>query len=132
MVYKEYLDPPSPQDISNVFASADLSSQSPSDSAKDKGAWHKARVICSHILSSRYIPDACSRALYIALNYKEIASILAVTGAIYPKRYTNAITRHEQKKKIFSHATSVGNKRKEIEDRIVFVISNIVSIVSSP
>ena len=31
-----------------------------------------------------------------------------------------------------SHATSVGNKRKQIEDRNTFVISNIVSIVTSP
>ena len=31
-----------------------------------------------------------------------------------------------------SHATSVGNKRKQIEDRKTFVISNIVSIVTSP
>ena len=36
------------------------------------------------------------------------------------------------KRKIFSHAKSVGNKRKKIEDRKTFVISNIVSIVSSP
>ena len=31
-----------------------------------------------------------------------------------------------------SHATSIGNKRKQTEDRNVFVISNIVSIVTSP
>ena len=30
-----------------------------------------------------------------------------------------------------SHATSIGNKRKQIEDRKTFVISNIVSIVTS-
>ena len=36
------------------------------------------------------------------------------------------------KRKILSHATSVGNKRKQIEDEKHFVISNIVSIVSSP
>ena len=35
------------------------------------------------------------------------------------------------KKKILSHATSVGNKRKQAEDRKTFVISNIVSIVTS-
>ena len=34
--------------------------------------------------------------------------------------------------KILSHATSVGNKLKQTEDRKTFVISNIVSIVSSP
>ena len=57
---------------------------------------------------------------------------MAVTGTIFPKQYANAITRHEQKKKMLSHATSVGNKQKQIEDRFFFVISNIVSIVSSP
>ena len=31
-----------------------------------------------------------------------------------------------------SHATSVGNKRKQTEDRKTFFISNIVSIVTSP
>ena len=36
------------------------------------------------------------------------------------------------KEKILSHATSVGNKRKQTEDRKTFFISNIVSIVSSP
>ena len=56
---------------------------------------------------------------------------MAVTGATSPKKYTNAITRHEQKKKKLSHATSVGNKRKQTEDINYFVISNIVFIVSS-
>ena len=36
------------------------------------------------------------------------------------------------KRKKLSHAISVGNKRNQTEDRIFFVISNIVSIVSSP
>ena len=31
-----------------------------------------------------------------------------------------------------SHATSIGNKRKQTEDRKTFVISNNVSIVTSP
>ena len=57
---------------------------------------------------------------------------MAVTGTILPKRYANVITRHEQKKKILPHATSVGNKRKQTEYRKTFVISNIVSIVTSP
>ena len=42
----------------------------------------------------------------------------------------NYLTR--TKEKILSHATSVGNKRKQTEDRKPFVISNIVSIVTSP
>ena len=57
---------------------------------------------------------------------------MAVTGAIFPKQYANVITRHEQKKKIFSHAISICNKRKQKEDRRNFLISNIVSIMSSP
>ena len=36
------------------------------------------------------------------------------------------------KEKILSHATSIGNKRKQTEERNFFVISNIVSIVKSP
>ena len=94
--------------------------------------WHRAKVIRSSILSSWEIPDAQSRALSIALNHREIASIMAVTVTILPKRYANVITRHEQKKTILSHATSVGNKRKQTEDRKKFVVSNIVSIVTSP
>ena len=36
------------------------------------------------------------------------------------------------KRKILSHETSIGNKRKQTEDRKKIVISNIVSIVTSP
>ena len=57
---------------------------------------------------------------------------MAVTGTIFPKQYANVVTRHKQRKKILSHATSIGNKRKQTEDRKTFVISNIVSIVTSP
>ena len=57
---------------------------------------------------------------------------MAVTGAVFPKQYANAITQHEQKKNILSRAKSVGNKQKQTEDRKTFVISNIVYIVSSP
>ena len=38
----------------------------------------------------------------------------------------------QTKEKILSHATSVGNKRKQTEERKTFVISNIVYIVTSP
>ena len=77
-------------------------------------------------------PDACSIALSIALNHKDIAFILEVTGSILPKKYANAITQHEQKKEIFPHAKSIGNKRKQTEDRETFYVSNIVYIVSYP
>ena len=100
------------------------------DSVQYKRAWHRAKGIRSSILSSGESTDAWSRALSIALNHREIASIMEVIGSILPKRYANVITRHEQKK--LSHATSVGNKRKKTEDRKTFVISNIVSIVTSP
>ena len=52
MAYNGDLDPPPPQDTSNVFLSSDLSSQSSSDSAKYKRAWYKLRVICSSIFSA--------------------------------------------------------------------------------
>ena len=108
----EDIDTPPPQDKSNVFASADLSSQSSYDTVKYKRAWHMSKGIRSSILSSGEIPDAQSRALYIALNHREIASIMAVTGTILTKRYANVITRNEQKKQILSHVTSIGNNRK--------------------
>ena len=57
---------------------------------------------------------------------------MAVTGTILPKRYANVITRHEKNKKRLSHATSIGNKQKQTEDRKTVVISNIVSIVTYP
>ena len=132
MAGNEDIDTPPPQHISNVFAAADLSSQSSYDTVKYKRAWHRSKWICSSILSSGESPDAQSRALYIVLNHIEIASIMAVTGAILPKRYVNVITRHKQKKQILSYATSIGNKRKQTEDRNTFFISNILSIVTSP
>ena len=49
MADNEELDPPPPQDISNVFAAADLLSQSSSDSNKYKCAWLKGEVIRSSI-----------------------------------------------------------------------------------
>ena len=52
MADNKELDPPTPQNISNVFAVADLSSHSSSDSAKYKHAWLKPKVICSSILST--------------------------------------------------------------------------------
>ena len=45
MADNEGLDPPPPQDISNVFAAADLSSHSSYDSVKYKCAWLKSKVI---------------------------------------------------------------------------------------
>ena len=70
MAYNKDLDPPLPQNISNVFSASDLSSYSSSDSAKYKLAWIKTKVIRSFILSDGECPDAYSRALSIALNQK--------------------------------------------------------------
>ena len=112
MAYNEDIYPPPPQDISNVFAVADLLSHSSSDSNKYKREWLKAKLIRSSILSAGEFPDSYIRALSIALNHKEISSNMAVTGAIFPKNYANAISRHE-KKYILSHVTSVGHKRKQ-------------------
>ena len=47
MASNEDIDTLLTQDISNVFSSADLSSQSSSSSDKYKRAWYKARVIRS-------------------------------------------------------------------------------------
>ena len=70
MASNKDIDTPTPQDISNVFAAADLSSQSSYDSVQYKRAWHRARGIRSFILSSGESPDTQSRALSIALNHK--------------------------------------------------------------
>ena len=66
----EELYPPPPQDISNLFSVADLSSRSSYDSAKYKRACLKEKLIRSSILSAGECPDACSRELLIALNHK--------------------------------------------------------------
>ena len=70
MSFNEDLDPPPPQDISNVFAASDLLSHSSSHSAKHKRACINAEVVRYSVLSSGECPDACSRALSIALNHK--------------------------------------------------------------
>ena len=92
MAYNEDLDLPPPQDISNVFAAADLLSLSLTNSNKYKRAWLRAKVIRSSISSTGECPDKCSISLSMAPNHKEIASIMAVTGAIFPKQFANAIT----------------------------------------
>ena len=46
----EDIDTPQTQDISNVFAAADLLSQSSYDTVKYERAWNRAKGICSSIL----------------------------------------------------------------------------------
>ena len=124
MGYNEDIDPPPPQDISNVFAAADLLSQSSYDTVKYKRAWHRAKVIRSSILSSGESPDARSRAFSIALNHREIASIMAVPGTIFPKRYANVITRHEQKKKYchMQHLLEINENKQKTEKLLSYPI----------
>ena len=69
-----------------------LLSRSSYDLAKYKISWLKAKVIHYYILSAGEFTDANSRALSIAMNHKEIASIMEVTGAIFPKQNANAVT----------------------------------------
>ena len=57
MADNEELDPPPPQDISNVFAAAQFSSRSSSDSNKYKRACLKAKVIRYSTLSAGECPD---------------------------------------------------------------------------
>ena len=63
MDYNEDLDTPPPHNKSNVFAAADLLSQSSYDTVKYKRACHRAKNIRSSILSSGESLDAHSRAL---------------------------------------------------------------------
>ena len=70
MADNEYIDLPPTQDILNVFAAADLSSRSSSDSNKYKRPCLKAEVIRYSVLSAGECPDACSRLLYIEPNHK--------------------------------------------------------------
>ena len=70
MGYNEDIDTLPPQDMLNVFAVADLLSQSSYDTVKYKHSWHRAKGICSSILSSGKIPDAQNRALSIVLNHR--------------------------------------------------------------
>ena len=65
MASNEDIDTPPPQDTLNVFAVADLLSQSSYDTVKYKRAWHRAKVIRSFILSSGESPDAQSRSLSV-------------------------------------------------------------------
>ena len=52
MADNEELDPPPPQDVSNLFEAVELSSRSSSDSDKYKSAWINAKVISSSHLFS--------------------------------------------------------------------------------
>ena len=61
MAGNEDIDTPPPQDISNMFAAADLPSQSSYDTVKYKRACHRTKGIRSYILSSGESPGARSR-----------------------------------------------------------------------
>ena len=64
MAGNEDIDTPPKQDISNVFAAADFSSQSSYDTVKYKRAWYRAEGIRSSILYSGKSPDAQTHLIY--------------------------------------------------------------------
>ena len=109
-----------------------MSSQSSYNTVKYKCAWHRAKAIRSYILSSGESPDAQSRALSIALNHKEIASIMVVTGTILPEQYANVITQHEQKKNIvpcnICWKLTKTNRRKKHFCHIQYCFHCVISI----
>ena len=57
----EELDPRPLQDTPNVFAEANFSSSSSSDSSKYTRAWLKGKAVHYYILSSGECTNACSR-----------------------------------------------------------------------
>ena len=130
MAYNEDLDPPPPQDISNVFVAAELSYQSSSDSAKYKRAWLMSKVIHSSILSDDECPDACSRALSIALNHKENFIHYGSDQRHFAKTKRQCNYLKWTKEKLLSHATSVGNKLKQTEDIIFLIFRCIIQCFS--
>ena len=75
--------------------------------------------------------SACSRALSIVPSQKEFSHYGWRPAPFSQNNIPMQLT-DMNKIKILSHATSVGNKLKQMEHRSFFVISNIVSIVSSP
>ena len=97
----EEIDPPPSQDILSVFSAAEFSFSSSSDSADYKRAWLKAKVIRSYILSPGEFSDACSRALYIEPNHREIAFIMTVNGTILPKQMPMQLHGINKRKKYF-------------------------------
>ena len=107
-----------------MFAASDFSSQLSYDTVKYKRACLRAKGIRSSILSSGETLDAQSRSLFIALNHIEIASIMAVTGTILPKRYANVITRHEQKKKYchMQHLLEIKENKQKTENLLSYPI----------
>ena len=124
-----------------MFAASELLSHSLSYSAKYKRAWLKAKVIRSYILSTGGCPDACSRALSIAPNNQEIPPIMVCDRRHFPKKYANAITRHEHKEKncAMQHQV-VMHKNKQNTEKIfhiqycvhcVFSIKERISKLSS-
>jgi hypothetical protein len=131
LVNNDEEESPLPQDLTNVFEAADLSSRSSSKSSQYKSDWHKAKKIRASILSAGALDD-CSRALSIALNHKDISPIITKTGAIVPQEYAGVLQQYKQKKKMIADATSVGDKRKLSEDKITFITTSLVVGVHSP
>ena len=57
---------------------------------------------------------------------------MAVTGAIFPKKYANAITRHEQKKKYcpVQHQLVINKNKQKVENfcRIQYCVHCVISV----
>eukprot|EP00978_Attheya_sp_CCMP212_P001878 scaffold3890_cov33-Attheya_sp.AAC.6 len=102
------IDPPVPQDLSNVFAASGLSSYTSTSSAEYKRSWRKAQAIKQSILSTGDTTEECSKALFIALTHPSMQPIFAITGAIVPQQFASAIQFQEQKAKLIKCATSIG------------------------
>eukprot|EP00978_Attheya_sp_CCMP212_P024273 scaffold76016_cov51-Attheya_sp.AAC.2 len=126
------LDPPVPQDLSNVFAASGLSSYTSTSSAEYKRSWRKAQAIKESILSAGDTTEECSKALVLALTHPLMKPIFAISGAIVPPQFASAIQFQEQKAKLIKCATSNRSKRKQTDDRQAFVNTNILSVVNSP
>jgi hypothetical protein len=107
------MEPPSPQDLSNVFAASALNSSLDRNSAEYKHAWRKAQEIKLAILAAGDSPEACSQSLSIALNHASMTPIVAITGAIVPRQFASALHQQAQKTKLIQCATSIDSKRKQ-------------------
>jgi hypothetical protein len=96
--------------------------------AQYKKIWYKAKTIRASILSAGNTPDACGR----VLKHKEMNPIMKKTGSIMSRKYVSLIEQHEKKKRMIGDAISIGNTKKQPEDRESFLRSNLVTIAPSP
>eukprot|EP00978_Attheya_sp_CCMP212_P013624 scaffold34204_cov39-Attheya_sp.AAC.7 len=129
------IDPPSPHNLSNVFAASGLNGLNSSISTSSmeyKRAWRRAQAIKESILSAGDTTEECSQALSLALNHALMTPIVAITDAIVPRQFGSALHQQEQNAKLLQcRATSNGSKRKQTDDRQSFVNVSILSVLNS-